>query len=87
MKYRDHRGELRESMETVQEFTSKKNLLEHLNGQRYGDIIEDLSFEHTIYDPRTGWDTYYVVAHTKRGAYYVGMSDSDNFDLEPQPLK
>jgi hypothetical protein len=43
MKYRDHRGELRESMETVQEFTSKKNLLEHLNGQRYGDIIEDLS--------------------------------------------
>jgi hypothetical protein len=42
---------------------------------------------HTIYDPRTGWDTYYVVAHTKRGAYYVGMSDSDNFDTEPEPLK
>ncbi len=76
MKFRQHRGSLRASMETVAEFASKEELFNYIN-EKWNGSLDDLKFEHCGNDTRTGWDTYYVLAH-QRGAdnfFVAGMSD------------
>ena len=76
IKYREHRGSLKESEKTEKTFNDLKELKEHLN-DIYGDNIKDIKFQHVGMDDRTGWDTYYVTACFGDCDNYsvVGMSD------------
>jgi hypothetical protein len=55
-------------MKTVVEIQSKEDLAEKIKVEyditmrklSVQDIIDTLSFEYVIFDPRTGWDTYLV---------------------------
>lgn len=78
IKFREHRGSLEESMKTVQEFSSRKDLIEHIS-KRFDpyEIYSDIKFEHVGFDSRVGWDTYYVLAKFKINdeSFVAGMSD------------
>lgn len=67
MKYRDHRGGLKESMETVIEVHNVQEIIDHLNRiyESTGMIVEEVKFGANIFDERTGWDTYYVLQRFK----------------------
>src|SRR3954467_11482087 len=80
MKYRDHRGSLKESMETTQEFTTKEQLLAHLNAEYYPKPVLDVSFRYAGYDPRIAQGTWHVIAHTADRVVYAGMSNAGSFD-------
>lgn len=74
MKYRDHRGGYKESMETVQEVKSVQDIKNHLVSI-YGEI-QDIRFEHVLVDDRNGWDTYYVLMSPDGENYHpIGMTD------------
>ena len=67
MKYRDHRGSLSASMQTVVE-TIKEELEAHLVKELGPGKIK---IEKYGFDPRIGWDTY-IVTHNGRA---VGFTD------------
>jgi len=75
MKYRDHRGGFKESMDTVIEVDTKQALLTHLNAgiQHYTDV----KLIRSIYDDRNGWNTYNVFGKNGISWNIVGMSDGD----------
>lgn len=79
IKYRDHKGSLSDSMETVQEVSSLTQIIAYINKVwaicRYE--VEELKFSHQGIDNRIGWDTYYVLVKFKGQADFtvVGMSD------------
>jgi hypothetical protein len=79
MRYREHRGSLQESMQTVIEIASKEELIQHLNKRLQGrKEIRDISFQHAVYDTRIDWDTWYVIVHFEddEKPQIMGMSDS-----------
>jgi len=69
MKFRFHRGGLKESMKTIIEVNSLFELRQALGNPNY------ITFKHIGMDARINWDTYYVIADDK----IIGMSDSNNF--------
>lgn len=66
MLYRDHRGSLADSMETVQEFNTLDELQQYLNEHwehSYKGIekkVEEIRIEYCGYDKRIDWNTWYV---------------------------
>ena len=79
MKYRDHRGGLADSMETVQEVSSIDEIKQHLNKfyNQFGKSVEEIKFEHVGMDKRINWDTYYVLQRLDSETNFTvaGMSD------------
>lgn len=79
MKYRDHKGGLSESMETVQEFDSIEQIKQHLNlfYNQFGELVVEVKFQYAMFDNRIGWDTYYVLMRLdgKSDFMVAGMSD------------
>lgn len=72
-KYRDHRGNLSESMETVQEFETRDDLIDYLKKELPFPILDfRLSIAEYIYDARINWSTYIV--HIE-GFGVVGFTD------------
>ncbi len=69
MKFRFHRGGLKESLKTTIIINSMEELREKLGNPA------TIKFQHLGIDTRINWDTYYVVADNK----IIGMSDSDKF--------
>jgi len=67
MKYRDHRGSLSDSMETVQEFDTFEDLKEYLEykwRQMYY-VVEQVKIEPYGFDERIDWDTHIVTVQLK----------------------
>lgn len=62
MLYRDHKGSLADSMQTVIEVNSKQDIIDHLNSwwNKLGYNIYSVIIEYYCYDDRIGWDTYIV---------------------------
>lgn len=61
--YREHRELLADSMETVQEFQNKQELIDYLQiafGNYTPIGIRDVTIEPYCYDERIGWDTHIV---------------------------
>jgi hypothetical protein len=83
MKFRFHRGGFEESMATTIEVSSMAELQIHIH-THWADRVDpphNIRFEHYIYDPRNGWDTWLVMADHPSGVTYpVGMSDAGSFD-------
>jgi len=79
MKYRDHRGSLSDSMETVQEVSTIEEIKQHLNKfyNQYGKSVEEIKFKHVGMDERINWDTYYVLQRLNGETDFTvaGMSD------------
>jgi hypothetical protein len=73
--YRDHRGGLKESMETVQTFHNMEQLRAHL--ENIFGHLESIAFKFTGHDKRTGWDNHYVLIKYKDidRTMVVGMSN------------
>lgn len=80
MLYRDHRGSLADSMETIQEIDSIEQLKQHLDKiwAKTGHKITEVKFEYMCFDSRTDWKTYYVLQRFEGENDFVvaGMSDS-----------
>ena len=82
MRFRHHRANLIESLNTTREFKNKEELLNHLNfiyGTK-GETVIDIRFDYAGFDERTNWNTYYVLI--KKDSYLsdygiVGMSDDE----------
>ncbi len=80
MKYRNHAGSLTDSMETEVLINNMDELKTHLNKYLEGfskDTVGDIKFQYTMFDKRTGWDTYYVLVRLKGDKEFTiaGMSD------------
>lgn len=79
MKYRDHKGSLSDSMDTVIDVNSPSEIISHLNKfyNQFGKEVDDIKFEYCGFDDRIGWDTYYVSARLKGSEEYRinGMTD------------
>lgn len=67
VKYRDHKGSLDASMETVQDVSSMEEIRAHLNNYytRFGKCVDEIRFVHIGMDNRIGWDTYRVLQRLK----------------------
>jgi len=64
-KFREHRGSLLDSMDTVREFKTKQDLVDHLQKKldQFGRGKYDVSkmtVEPYVFDHRIGWDTHLV---------------------------
>lgn len=79
MKYRDHKGDLQESMNTVIEVNSVDEIISHLNTSynQFDKEVEDIKFQYVGYDSRIEWDTYYVLQRFKGSGDFTvaGMSN------------
>lgn len=79
MKFRFHRGGLKESLATTVEVNTIDELKKYIEKQEcyLEGTIEDILFEYSYFDERTRWNTYYV-SYKKKGiksTFLVGMSD------------
>jgi hypothetical protein len=65
--YKDHRGWLSESMETVKIITSVEDIKAHLNEslKQFWREIDSIKFHHVCFDERIGRDTYNVLVQVK----------------------
>ena len=63
LKYRDHRGSLAESMETLIEVSNTDEIINHLNEfyKQFGETVAEIKFNHVGFDERINWDTYNVL--------------------------
>lgn len=79
MKYRDHRGSLDDSMKTVIEVSSIDDIKNHLNEiwKPFGKEVDEIKFDYSWFDERTGWNTYFVLQRLKGETRFTvaGMSD------------
>jgi hypothetical protein len=84
MKFREHRGGLAESMETLVELKDTEELEAYLLKLWYPFGIDEVDLkieEYTLYGgPRIGWDKLYLVSASKLGV--VGWLDSVVFPGE-----
>jgi hypothetical protein len=73
MRAREHRGNLADSLTTVFNINTKKELLDEIN-ERMGTHLEldDIAFVHHGMDSRILWDTYLV---SVRGYGVFGYTD------------
>ena len=71
--FRWHRGSLSESMKTVKEFTSYKELFEYIKEDLspWGIALKELTFDYCGFDERTKWDTWYVC----HDGHCIGMTN------------
>jgi hypothetical protein len=66
MLYRDHRGSLADSMDTVREFNTLDELQQYLSDEwkhSYKGIdkkVEEIKIEYIGYDKRINWNTWHV---------------------------
>jgi len=81
MKYRDHRGSLADSMETVQEVSSIEEIKQHLNKfyNQFGKSVVEIKFKHVGIDDRIDWDTYYVLQRIEGESQFTVAGMSDGF--------
>jgi hypothetical protein len=81
MQYRDHKGNFRESMLTVQEVQSIEDIKTHLNAfyTSFLMFVEEIKLVHIGYDDRNGWDTYYVMQRLGGEQLFTvaGMTDGN----------
>jgi hypothetical protein len=84
MKFRFHRGGYTESMATEVEVQSMQELRDHVVSKFSAVTPTDIRFEHTVFDSRNGWDTWYVIAkfgnNPEDKEVVIGMSDAGSFD-------
>lgn len=66
MKFRQHRGSLAASMETVAELLpTRQAIADHLNRiDGYCVVAVSIQVRHYTMDDRIGWDTWIVTDHT-----------------------
>ena len=75
MKFREHRGGLAESMETVVELNTRKEFCDHLSKIARKFVPEGeftISFSEYSFDTRIYWDTFLVILN---GCGPIGMLD------------
>ncbi len=73
IKYRDHRGSLAESMETVQEFETGEDLVDYLKkDSSFPVFIHLVEIKHYCFDKRINWETHIV---TVKGFGVMGFTD------------
>jgi len=70
--YRDHRGMLDESMETIEEMESHADLVRHVESL-YGS--GDIEVKHYAQDDRIGWDTYIVIHNGRAVGFTNGPTE------------
>lgn len=81
VKFRFHRGGLKEAMETVVEVSTRKELVDHINKEYEGCCmptleLDEMKIEPYGYDDRIDWDTYVVVGKIpKQGAPYTEKTE------------
>lgn len=79
MQYRQNRRSLEESLKTTIEVDTLEELIYYINKhwQDFDREVEEIKFEHPIFDERVGWYSYYVMVKFKGHDRYipVGMSD------------
>ena len=85
MKYRDHRGLLADSMETVQDFSTVEEIKQHLNKfyNQFGVSVAEVKFEHLGVDDRINWDTYAVLRRLEGQVNFnvAGFSDGKLLEI------
>lgn len=82
--FREHRGLLSDSMDSVKEVSSVEDILNIINSDI--EWYSDLRLEFYGYDNRIDWNTYIVMAQTKdkKGEVVVGFI---NYDILSTPIE
>lgn len=78
IKYGEHRGTLAEAMKTVIEFSTRKELFDHIKKSIIYEplksaTIKDLKIRKYCYDKRIDWDTYIVLLKDVPMGFTNGM--------------
>lgn len=78
MRFREHRGALRDSLDTTVELADRAALVQHVTKLlrpywRLPVVDEAIHVKHYAYDDRCGWDMYMV---TLDGYGVLGFTDS-----------
>ena len=84
MKFREHRGQLSDSMATQVEVNSMQELLDTIN-KGYGSFgvkFDEVKFDYAGFDKRINQETYYVSIFSDNSWCCIGMSDSDKFEIQ-----
>lgn len=84
MKFREHRGQLSDSMATQVELKTKEEFYKHLNSiwNVYGVQVDEVKFDYIGFDKRINQETYYVSIFINDAWSCVGMSNTDKFEEE-----
>ncbi len=80
IKYREHRGELEDSLNTAREFSTLKDCLQYVQGNwnekrmaRYATHLEDIEMSYYGYDDRVKQELYAVHIQIDDRTYIVGF--------------
>lgn len=80
MRYRDHKGSLKESLKTTITVDAIKDLQSHLESQDiFNRKIETIKFEYIGFDYRIAWNSYYVLQKFKNADNFTVAGISDDF--------
>ena len=84
MKFREHRGQLSDSMATQVEVNSMQELLEYIHKSWgwLGVSFNKVRFKHVGFDERINQETYHVLSMLNKEEIILGMSDSDKFEIQ-----
>lgn len=74
LKFREHRGSLSESMNTIRSVSSKKDIAEICNNKFITFEAEKIEITPYCYDARIRWDTHIV---TYQGYVVLGFTDGN----------
>lgn len=75
MKFRQHRGGLKESLETTVEVSTFPEFVEVVHA--IWPEMTGIKLEHIGMDTRTGWNTYNVVIEFQGSWVIIGQSDGN----------
>jgi hypothetical protein len=81
IKYRDHKGSLSDSIDTIKEVYSVEQIKQHLNKyyKQFEKSVEEIKFEYLGHDDIINWDTYYVFQRLKGETEFTVAGFSDGF--------
>jgi len=73
MKFRFHKGKLKDSLLTVIDVKNEEELKNEIS-KFYNDEVKKLSISYLCYDKRIGWKTYVVINDKDgKGSYVCGF--------------
>ncbi len=74
--FREHKGSLEDSLQTIKEVDSLKDIQFTMN-EKYFHPISNLKSEYYTYDGRISWDTYIITAMLEETRIVIGFTKGD----------
>ncbi len=74
--FREHKGSLEDSLQTIVEVENLKDIQRIVNDKYFHPVL-DLKTEYYTYDKRIDWDTYIITAMLEETRIVIGFTKGD----------